>query len=313
MGGYLGTKAVFLSTTAASVGGDATIGGDLTVGGALNATTSAKVLYQSVVIEDSGSYTLTAGNTYNIIAFGGGGAGGSAVVGPNIDDLVGAAAAQGGATGGIVQKYVSVSGSDLTLTITIGAGGSGATADTATPRTATGGDGGDTTVTGTGISITAEGGQGGGAAQTNLNNTSVSVAAMSTRASGSGGDQTTEGKIVGSVSSGDSYSSVNVGASFGGDVANVSDYIKLAVNGNETVAGEEGIVPFALFQEISGSSGLRASTGGNLNETAGTGGYACGGGAQISRSSDTSSINHQATGGDGGQGFVIINEYKELT
>lgn len=30
MGGYLGTKAVFLSTTAASVGGDATIGGELT-------------------------------------------------------------------------------------------------------------------------------------------------------------------------------------------------------------------------------------------------------------------------------------------
>jgi hypothetical protein len=35
MAGYLGTKAVLLSTTAASVGGDATIGGDLTVGDGL--------------------------------------------------------------------------------------------------------------------------------------------------------------------------------------------------------------------------------------------------------------------------------------
>ena len=31
MSGYLGTKAVLLSTTSATVGGDSTIGGDLTV------------------------------------------------------------------------------------------------------------------------------------------------------------------------------------------------------------------------------------------------------------------------------------------
>ncbi len=38
MAGYLGTKAVLLSTTAADVTGDAEIGGDLTVGGNLTRT-----------------------------------------------------------------------------------------------------------------------------------------------------------------------------------------------------------------------------------------------------------------------------------
>ena len=74
MAGYLGTKAVFLSTTAAIVGGDATIGGDLNAGTIKDATgtnTALTIDSNGVVDSDnrfigiykSGNQSLTA-NTY---------------------------------------------------------------------------------------------------------------------------------------------------------------------------------------------------------------------------------------------------------
>ena len=73
MAGYLGSKAVFLSTTAASVTGNATIGGDLTVGGAFtsqgiddNASATAMTLDASGNVgigTSSPSQQLTVSNT----------------------------------------------------------------------------------------------------------------------------------------------------------------------------------------------------------------------------------------------------------
>lgn len=54
MAGYIGTKAVFLSTTAASVGGNATIGGDLNVGTIKDATGTNT----AITIDSSGRVSL---------------------------------------------------------------------------------------------------------------------------------------------------------------------------------------------------------------------------------------------------------------
>lgn len=72
MAGYLGTKAVLLSTTAADVVGNAEIGGDLTVGGTVTADGLTSALGQSALL-GSTAFNLNISNTgatdYNGIWF----------------------------------------------------------------------------------------------------------------------------------------------------------------------------------------------------------------------------------------------------
>jgi len=77
MAGYVGTKAVLLSTTAANVGGDADIGGALDVGGAFtsqgiddNATSTAMTLDASGNV-GIGVVPQTGGSTWQHVQFGG--------------------------------------------------------------------------------------------------------------------------------------------------------------------------------------------------------------------------------------------------
>ena len=77
MAGYVGTKAVLLSTTAANVGGDADIGGDLTVGGAFtsqgiddNATSTAMTLDASGNVGINGTPSASDG-AFKLIQIGG--------------------------------------------------------------------------------------------------------------------------------------------------------------------------------------------------------------------------------------------------
>ena len=69
MAGYLGTKAVLLSTTAADVTGDAEIGGDLTVGGNLTSTgIDDNATATAITIDSSGNVGIggAAASGYNL-------------------------------------------------------------------------------------------------------------------------------------------------------------------------------------------------------------------------------------------------------
>ena len=270
-------------------------------------------LYTTTFIKDSGSYTLTAGSSYNIIAIGGGGAGGGASIGPNVNYDIGSGCAQGGASGAICQKYVAVEGSDLTLTISIGANGVGVDSATTGTNTSLGGSGGTTTVTGTDINMTANGGSGGTALRTNGTAT-LTIPAMTTRATASGGDNNIDGRICGSVAATQPYRSAQIGATLITDSPAISNlYANAGTNDNQTFTPITDSIPFAFEIGSSGMSRVQSNgTAANDVYIGGRGDYGMGGGGAVGCSGDTSTGTKSGQGGDGGSGLVVINEYRKL-
>lgn len=271
-----------------------------------------KSLLGTKFLIQSGSYTLTGGNVYRIIAVGAGGAGGSSVYAGG-DRTKGSNAAQGGCSGAVAIKVVSPD-SDTNITMSMGAGGIGVLASISGvgSDTQTGGNGGATTVVGTGINLNAGGGQGGQASV----NTGTGAAATLSALSGptaTGGDTNIDGSGVGQVDAAALFYTVQNGAGYLTPASAVSGQAPTGNNDSYSEAAGTSFLPY-LPNEASGGGGQAGcSTTVNHTRNGGSGDYGCGGGGAVSRTGTTSTgATRQANGGDGGQGFVIIYEYGAL-
>ena len=276
------------------------------------ADSKGRVFYTSTIISNSGSYTLTAGSSYNIIAIGAGGAGGAAGNFQNVNPPNGALAAQGGGSGAICSKYVTAN-SDITISISLGAGGIGVDTNT-TGGVTTGGSGGATTVTGPSINMSAGGGNGGQGAR-DTGSGSVSLPDISP-AVATGGDVSFAGKIAKAISSSSGYATAQSGATPDRDSPTVSDLDNTGSGVNTTDNRDpiQGILPFTEIAVSSGGGKIYQNSGAVSNTIAGNSAtsYGCGGGGITTRSGDSSTGLKDGQGGDGGPGVVVIKEYRNL-
>jgi len=285
----------------------------------------------SVIFDYPGTHTWTApaACTVMIQAIGAGGSGGA--VGQ--DDTSNVRAAASGGSGGGYSRVNAVSlTSGATLTINVGAGGVGVTqSNTGNNTTVLGGTGGNTTVTGpNSLSLTANGGQGGpGHLVTSNYLTYNNTSSGGTASGGDVNNQGISGTVFtnvflasagglalgssGSFTSGfdDSHSAtqaditVHNGGALSITTQSAADASNIS-NANRTVA-RHGV---ALNSDVRGFavSAYAIASGSSAGATATgvPGVYGTGGAPAVVIPLDNDTGGRSATGGDGGDGVVII-------
>lgn len=258
------------------------------------------------IISASGTFAVTAGKEYFVVAVGAGGSGAAT-------RYTGLVCSSGGGGGGVVAKSVipEASGS---LTITVGAGG-GRLLRT-NNGTTNGLAGGNTVVSGGGAGTMTAGGGGGGVGRTS-NGTSVGGAG----GTASGGDFNYPGGSAGDVS----ISTGNVGATGGGSLFGSGSLstVGIQVSSGATMSspgeflGDYGLasvnyVPASVdyltrIALMAISSGAGVASDGTISSSETVWGKDAGLGAGSGGAASMSTLGH-AYSGAGGDGIVIILE-----